>query len=457
MVLSQGNNGDVTRYNSKVDDIAFNLGLIYNWQDKHEVRGGVSLNLQDIAPEISTEYRNLDKAAIDDEIINSYRVQHDEDFFIEEGYMINRVRGKNTLTTLSAYIEDDMSLTDWLKMNVGVRLQGYHADSKTHIEVEPRASMRLMLAHNFAVKASYARMSQGVFMLTSTSLLAPSEVWMALNKDMKPGISDQVSVGVSKDFDSGIQLSLEGYYKWLDNVVDYREGTTFASAKSWNELVAQGDGKAYGVEFLAQKTAGKTRGQISYTWSKSLRTFDRVGMDLNGGRQFYAAGDRRHNFNINITQRLSKNWDFSASWTFQSGRRANIATTVSTGGMLDDFNDFEPEYSEALRDRDYTQNPNYHYDAKEYHEGAYIEDIVRLNTYRNRNSYTLPAVHRLDISFTHHGNIGIGEMICDVGIYNVYNRQNLSSVYWGYTNNRLVLKGVCLFPIMPSLTLTLKL
>ena len=371
--------------------------------------------------------------------------------------MLNRVRGKGNITAMSAYIEDDMSLTDWLKINVGVRLQGYNADSKTHFEVEPRASLRLTLAKGLALKASYARMSQGVFMLTSSSLISPSEVWIPLNKAMKPGISDQVSVGLAKDFDKGIQLSLEGYYKWLDNVVDYREGTTFASAKEWNELVAQGRGRAYGVEFLAQKTTGKTRGQISYTWSKSLRTFDREGMLINGGLEFYAAGDRRHNFNINITQRLSKNWDFSASWTYQSGRRANISTTIATGGMLDDFNDFAPEWSEAIRGYDYSQNPNWHYEAKEYHEGSYIEDIVRMNTYRHRNSYTLPAVHRLDISFTHHGSIGIGEMICDVGIYNVYNQQNLSSVYWGYKQNRLSLKGVCLFPIMPSITLTLKL
>ena len=180
-------------------------------------------------------------------------------------------------------------------------------------------------------------------------------------------------------------------------------------------------------------------------------------MMINGGLEFYAAGDRRHNFNINITQRLSKNWDFSASWTYQSGRRANIATTITTGGVLDDFNSFVPEWSEIAQGYDYSQNPNYHYDAKKYYEGTYIEDIVRMNTYRNRNSYTLPAVHRLDISFTHHGSIGIGELICDVGIYNLYNRQNLSSVYWGYTSNRQALKGVCLLPIMPYITFTLKL
>ena len=457
VVLSQSNNGDITRYDSKVDDISFHAGLTYNWQDKHEVRGGVSLNIQEIDPQISNEFISLDMTAKNDDVLEIFKPQHDDDFNLAEGNRLNKVNGKGSVTTMSAYIEDDMNLTEWMKMNIGVRLQGYNAGSETTLQVEPRASLRLTLAKGMALKASYARMSQGIFMLTSSSLVSPSEVWIPLAKEMKPGVSDQVSVGLTKDFDNGIQLSLEGYYKWLDNVVDYREGTAFASAKDWNDLVAQGKGKAYGVEFLAQKTTGKTRGQISYTWSKSLRTFDREGMEINSGLEFYAAGDRRHNFNINITQRLSKNWDFSASWTFQSGRRANIATTMMTGGMLDEFNDYEPAWSEVLHDRDYSQNPNFRYDADVYRDDTYIEDIVRMNTYRNRNSYTLPAVHRLDISLSHHGSIGIGEMICDIGIYNLYNSQNLSSVYWGYTRNRLVLKGVCLFPIMPSITLTLKL
>ena len=456
-VLSEDNGQNVTRYNSKVDDIAMNLGLTYNLFDKHEVKGGVSLNLQEISPRISAEFSNLGKMIKNNEALGSSKVLHDEDYTFGSGGMKNSVNGKGSLTSMGAFVEDDMSLTDRVKMNVGIRLQGFTADSKTHFQVEPRASIRLTIAKGLALKASYARMSQGVFMLTSASLITPSEVWMPLTKKMKPGISDQVSIGLTKDFENGIHLSIEGYYKWLNNVVDYREGVSSSTAKGWNDLVAQGEGRAYGVEFLVQKTTGKTRGQISYTWSKSLRTFNREGMELNGGLEFYAAGDRRHNFNINITQRLSKNWDFSASWTFQSGRRANIATTVSTGGMLDEFNGFQPEWSQSMRDYDYTQNPNYKYDTHTYYEGSYIEDIVRMDTYRDRNSYTLPPVHRLDISLSHHGSIGIGEMICDIGIYNVYNRQNLSSVYWGYTNNRASLKGVCLFPIMPSISLTLKL
>ena len=449
-----------TNYISKVQDVSMQASISYVLKDKHELQAGVQLGLYKISPEINfSNYLYTKKLASDllAELISlGYGITiGEEDYGIAEQNKQNSIAGKGSVTSLSAYIEDDMNLTDWLKINMGLRLQGYDADGQTHLQLEPRASMRLMMSKGLALKMSYARMSQGLFMLTSASLITPSEVWMPLNKEMKPGISDQVSAGLAKDFDNGIQLSLEGYYKWLDNVVDYREGVSIASANKWNALVAQGRGRAYGIEFMAQKTEGNTRGHISYTWSKSLRTFDRPDMELNSGKEFYAPGDRRHNFNISITQRLSKNWDFSASWTFQSGRRANISTTTITGGSLDEYNDFHPGVTET--NYNYALNPNFNYLAPREYENTYFEDILRIDTYRNRNSYTLPPVHRLDISLSHHGNIGIGELICDIGIYNLYNRQNLSSVYWGYTDNKPALKGVCLFPIMPSISLTLKL
>jgi hypothetical protein len=233
---------------------------------------------------------------------------------------------------------------------------------------------------------------------------------------------------------NGIELSVEGYYKWLDGAVDFKEGFLNFSNNDWHSMVVQGKGRAFGVEFLAQKTIGNTQGMVSYTWSKSLRTFDRPGMQLDSGREFFAPGDRRHNFNISITQRLSKNWDFVGAWTYQSGRRANLATITTTGIATDDYLDVN------------------HYD-----EGFYIERLVRLKSYPIRNSYSLPASHRLDVGLSHHGSVGIGEMICDITIFNLYNQQNVSSVYWGFDNNVPALKAVCMFPIMPSISLTLKL
>jgi hypothetical protein len=174
-------------------------------------------------------------------------------------------------------------------------------------------------------------------------------------------------------------------------------------------------------------------------------------MVINDGREFYAVGDRRHNFSINITQRLSKNWDFSAAWTYQTGRRASLASMTIGSGVLQEYNNYYPI------DYEKTTNPAYQAKAWGNTEGIFIGHIVRTDTYGQHNAYIMPAVHRLDITLSHHGSIGIGEMICDIGIYNLYNHANVSSVYWGYKDNRRALMGVCLFPIMPSISLTLKL
>ncbi len=445
-------------YKSRIDDWTGQADLTLNLQDHHELHLGLQGNTQLFQPSVvSTQHTNLQQALSEDIVYNVGL--GDDRYVFSENIRESRLEGDLRLNSFAVHAEDDWTLTNWIEANVGLRLQGYNADGSTHIFLEPRASLRLMVGENTSVKAAYARMTQGMFLLTSGSMVSPSEVWIPLMGDMKPGVSDQLSLGVNHDLANGLQLSVEGYYKWLDNVADYREGLSFLNVKDWNAAIAQGEGRAYGVEFLAQKSVGKTRGHVSYTWSKSLRTFDREDMMLNNGNEFYATGDHRHNLNISIIQRLSKNWDFTAAWTYQSGRRTNIAGTTVSHGLLDEYNAYYPGNvaNSQYIGIDYSQNPALNPIDVAFQSSSYVDQLVRMDTYRQRNSYQLPAVHRLDVGFSHHGSIGIGEMICDVGIYNLYNRQNLSSVYWGYKNNRLSLRGVCLFPIMPYISLTLKL
>ncbi len=452
---SQKETANSTTYRSKVNDFQANANLTYTWKDLHEVHFGIQGNSIRLTPEIETHYREHMKSALSEAVVWNVGMGDDRYKYADK-QEDNSLTTAQTLQTFAVYAEDDWSIAEWLKANLGFRLQGYSTDGKTQIAAEPRASVRLSLIKGASLKAAYSRMTQGMHLLSSGNLVNPSDIWVPIMKDMTYGISDQVSVGLSYDLSSGIQLSAEGYYKWLDNVVDYQEGNSVMSATDWTEMIAVGKGKAYGIELLAQKNVGNTTGMVSYTWSKSLRTFDRNGMVLNGGREFYATGDRRHNFSISITQRLSKNWDLSAAWTYQTGRRASLASSTVPNGVLDEFNNYYPTSSDGT-DIDYLANPAFSDRTTVYQEDSYFEHLIRMNTYHERNSYVMPAVHHLDISLSHHGSIGIGEMICDIGIYNLYNQQNVSTVYWGYENNRRALKGVCIFPIMPSISLTLKL
>ena len=445
---------NTTVYRSEVNDLSAKAELNYLQQDRHDIRAGVQVGNLRLSPEIGGTYYSYLKRAISEEILANIGLG-DERYVSSETANDNLLTDRSSVRTFGLYAEDDWDITDRFKANVGIRFQGYNIERATKLAIEPRASLRMLLTKGISIKASYARMSQGIFLLSSSSLTMPSDVWVPMNGHMDPGTSDQVSLGISQELKNGIQLSAEGYYKWMDGVVDYSEGTSYLDMKGWEQLIVQGKGRAYGVEFMAQKNTGNTTGHVSYTWSKSLRTFDQHGMELNGGREFYAPGDRRHNFSISITQRLSKNWDFSATWTYQSGRRANLATSTIAGSALDEFNNYAVEGQPM--NVTYENNPAFSYYVDNYYQTSHVAHLIRTNTYYQRNGYVLPAVHRLDVSLSHHGSIGIGEMICDIGIYTLYNQQNVSTVYWGFEKNRSSLKGVCMFPIMPSISLTLKL
>ncbi|MBO7601958.1 MAG: TonB-dependent receptor, partial [Bacteroidaceae bacterium] len=446
---------DIMTYSSKVNDYNARFNLSYTANGGHELQAGLQAGYIELKPSTVSTVSTWRKAALNEEIVWNTTIGEDR-YTVTENSNTKGLTASQKLTTFSVYAGDDWAVAPWLQANVGLRLQGYAADGKTSLMVEPRASLRVSLGKNTSVKASYARMSQGMFLLSSGSLTTPSDIWVTMDKAMKPSTSDQVSLGISHEFGNGIQLSVEGYYKWLDNVTEYREGVSHYSGSSWSQLAAQGRGKAYGVEVLLQKTIGNTTGMIGYTWSKSLRTFDREGMVLNEGREFYAGGDRRHNFNVTFSQRLSKNWDLTAAWTLQSGRRVTFATTTLVGQVFDEFNNYYPGVTEG-GNVNYALNPAYDDIIPVYYTDTYVQHLVRASTYGERNSYVLPTVHRLDVSLSHHGSIGIGEMICDLGIYNLYNQQNVSSVYWGFTGSRPELKGVCMFPIMPFISFTLKL
>ena len=262
--------------------------------------------------------------------------------------------------------------------------------------------------------------------------------------------SNQYAGGVNYEIMKGLEVSVEGYYKTMDNVLEYNNGASWLNCTGdWQSLVSLGKGRSYGVELMAQRSVGNTTGWVSYTWAKSLRTFDRPGQELNGGREFLAGNDKRHNFNIVVVQRLGQHWKLSASWTYQSGRRGILANTSMYGGVLQEWDpSFRPE-SSTLKEQEYMQNRD---DATHWAEMPGL-----FTTYRERNNYKLPDVHHLDVGITYsvnHRRFGASEV--NLSFYNLYNQQNINSVYIGTNNKKYVLKGICMFPFMPSLTYTLK-
>ena len=82
--------------------------------------------------------------------------------------------------------------------------------------------------------------------------------------------SHQYSLGGYYTGIKGWEFSVEGYYKDMYNVLEYKEGVSFfGSSSGWENKVEMGKGRSVGIELMAQKTLGKTTGWLSYTLSKA--------------------------------------------------------------------------------------------------------------------------------------------------------------------------------------------
>ena len=423
-----------TRYDSKVKDASITADFRFRPVAAHDLRWGVKGSLQQLSP-----------------IIHAYSYNYDYTPSKVTRTETDRTIGKRQdLLTASVYAEDDWTVASWLVANVGLRYSLFSVENKTYGSLEPRASVRFLLTPAMALKLSYARMAQGVHLLSSSNIVMPSDIWVPVTEKIPLMRSNQYAGGVNYEIMKGLEVSVEGYYKTMDNVLEYNNGASWLNCTGdWQSLVSLGKGRSYGVELMAQRSVGNTTGWVSYTWAKSLRTFDRPGQELNGGREFLAGNDKRHNFNIVVVQRLGQHWKLSASWTYQSGRRGILANTSMYGGVLQEWDpSFRPE-SSTLKEQEYMQNRD---DATHWAEMPGM-----FTTYRERNNYKLPDVHHLDVGITYsvnHRRFGASEV--NLSFYNLYNQQNINSVYIGTNNKKYVLKGICMFPFMPSLTYTLK-
>ena len=265
-------------------------------------------------------------------------------------------------------------------------------------------------------------MSQSVHMLSNSNISLPTDLWVPVTSRIRPMRSNQAAAGVFYSL-GPVDFSLEGYYKTMDNVLEYREGASFfGSSSGWEDKVAMGRGWAYGVEFLVQKKTGKLTGWVGYTWSRTMRQFDREGHVINNGIPFPAKYDRRHDLSVTAAYEVTGKIDLAATFIFGTGICGSLATqTISV----------IPAYSVV------SLNP--------------FLTTVTVDYLEGRNNYRMPSYQRLDLGVNfkrtfrngHHRTIGLS-------VYNVYNRNNPFLVY--RSGNQL--KQLSIFPIMPSLAYT---
>jgi hypothetical protein len=265
---------------------------------------------------------------------------------------------------------------------------------RSYSGIEPRVALNYELGRNSSLKASYNRLRQYIFLLSNTFAIAPNDQWKLTDYHIRPPVSDQVSLGVYHDFERpGVSASVEVYQKWVNDVVEYKDGADFLSAEPIETQVLQGHQDARGVEVMLKKNTRRITGWMSYTYSRSTILIDGKYEEdrVNGGVAYPSNFDRPHSFNLVGNLRLSRRFSVSSNVVYSSGRPVTLPIAVY-----------------------YAEGQEYLY-------------------YSDRNKYRIPDYFRVDLSVNLEGNLKfkkIAHSYWMLNIYNVTGRDNAYSVYY---------------------------
>lgn len=365
-----------SNYHSGICDWSYLIDFDYNPTPAHHIKFGAGYLHHDFRPEVATS-----------------KIQEKEDGITKQDTLYNSISNSTIQAhEVSAYIEDNFDIGSRLRMNVGLHLSMFRVQRRNYFSVQPRVSARYQLTKHTALKASYTKMSQYIHLLSSTPISMPTDLWVPVTSKIKPMQAHQYSLGSYYTGLPGWEFSVEGYYKQMRNVLEYKEGVSFlGSSSGWENKVEMGKGRSMGIEFMAQKTTGKTTGWIAYTLAKSDRKFAIGG--INNGERFPYKYDRRHNLSLVVNHKFSNRIDIGASWIFSTGGTATIAEEVTA---------IICPGEDAIQQKDYIEK---------------------------RNNYRLPASHRLNIGVNFNKKTKHGVRTWNISLYNAYNAMNPTMIY----------------------------
>lgn len=332
------------------------------------------------------------------------------------------------------YLEDNIEIRKNVTLNLGVHASGYNIRNKFFYSIQPRVVADIKLFKDFHLNASYTTMQQYIHLHSNTQSVIPTDLWLPATELALPEKATQYSAGLTNSLlNKKIYVSIEGFYKNLQNLIEQKQFVDYNSiGTSWEEqIVTDGKGKVYGVEFLLQKTKGNLTGWIAYTYSKNVRQFD----SINSGFEFPFNYDRRHDLSIVANYRIDNKITFSATWVYGTGLPTTVG--ISKYNIINYFENNTNTVQSNYRSYNYNYNQAYMYGAK--------------------NNYRMPDYHRLDIAINFTKQKKRGVRTWSISIYNLYNRQNPYFLYFGKDeNNQQQLYQFSLFPIIPSVSYSFK-
>ncbi|MFI5131719.1 MAG: TonB-dependent receptor domain-containing protein [Chitinophagales bacterium] len=411
-IQSGGDDFDIL---SKIQD--WNLKQEYQWfpDNKNNIRFGFNTIYHTIAPgeikvhqSISVNAAALQKRYSSENalyITNTWKASNKLNLTYGLRLSFFSVLGKGDYYN----IDDDGKVTDTISYSNGEIV-------KTWFNPEPRLAASYVFNASTSVKASYVRNVQHLHLISNSTSSSPTDKWVANTNIIKPEISDQVSIGYYKNLSHDrYELSVETYYKTMQNQIDYRDGADiFANTDAIESQLLFGKGRAYGIEWLLKKKTGKFTGWLAYTLSKTEKKID----GINSNHWYNARQDRTHEISIVGSYQLNRKWILSANWVFYTG------------------------------------------DAVTFPAGKYHINDQTVFYYTARNNYRMPNYHRLDVGATwtlKQKKKFSSELV--FSLFNAYGRENAYTINFRDNKDdpdRTEAVQVALFKFIPSVTYNFK-
>jgi len=384
-------------YVSGITDWGGNMNFYYYPAPNHEVQFGFGETYHTFRPGVNQLSINADGNSVNLTFGNDETYAHE--FY--------------------GYIQDDFKISKRFMANVGVHFSNFYVNEKLHNSLQPRASLNYKLDEKSSIKASYAKTTQFLHLLTNTSIGLPTDLWVPVTDSVPPQQGNQIAIGYTRELPKGYRIGTEAYYKTMENLIEYKEGASFfGTTQGWENLIEIGNGYSYGAEVLFEKKTGKTTGWIGYTLSWTNRKFE----NLNDGNEFPYRYDRRHDVSFVLTHKFNDRVDIGIVWVYGTGNAITLG--------LQQYNSVG--------------------------NNLFVDN--QINHIEERNGYRMPSYHRLDLGVNLHKEKKWGERTWSFGIYNAYNRQNPFYLDIGFlqNGNEKVLKQISLFPLLPSVSYSFK-
>lgn len=292
---------------------------------------------------------------------------------------------------------------------------------ETYGSPEYRLSGRYLLIPSFSLKASFNTGYQYIHTLSNNTTVSPLDTYKLSDLNIKPQEGNQYALGLYKNLEgNAYEISLEGYYKRYDNALDFKTGADLLLNENIEREVLQGEGKAYGIEFLIRKNIGNLNGWLGYTYSRSFLKFDSEFSEerINNGDFFPANYDKPHDVSLVANYRITRRYSISTNFVYQTGRPVT------------------------------------------YPLGTFQFNNASFVYYSDRNKFRIPDYYRLDLGINIEGNHKLykpGHSFWTISVYNVLGRNNPYSVFFVTDDGEVKALQSSIFSIpIPSITYNFK-